>query len=71
MPAKRSSQLSHMDSEGRLAMVDVGGLVVRVGDWLYDASVRTQFINIRNQLFESANHEIQSRRDHFGNWEGN
>src|SRR5580765_705096 len=25
MPAKRSSQLSHMDSEGRLAMVDVGG----------------------------------------------
>jgi F-type H+-transporting ATPase subunit delta len=49
----------------------LGGLEVRVGDWLYDASVRTQYINIRNQLFESASHEIQSRRDHFGNWEGN
>lgn len=49
----------------------LGGLEVRVGDWLYDASVRTQYIIIRNQLFENASHEIQSRRDHFGNWEGN
>lgn len=49
----------------------LGGLVVRVGDWLYDASVRTQYINIRNQLFESASYEITTRRDHFGNWQEN
>jgi F-type H+-transporting ATPase subunit delta len=50
------------------AVVDpdlLGGLVVQVGDWLYDGSVRTQFIKIRNQLFESASHAIQSRRDRF------
>jgi F-type H+-transporting ATPase subunit delta len=43
----------------------LGGMIVRVGDWLYDASVRTQLHNIRNQLFESSSHEIQSRRDRF------
>ena len=43
----------------------LGGLTVRVGDWLYDASVRTQLRNIRKDLFESADHEIQSGRDRF------
>jgi F-type H+-transporting ATPase subunit delta len=43
----------------------LGGLVVQVGDWLYDASVRSQLANIRNQLIEKSGHEIQSRRDRF------
>jgi F-type H+-transporting ATPase subunit delta len=43
----------------------LGGLVVQVGDWLYDASVRSQLANIRNQLIEKSSHEIQSRRDRF------
>lgn len=43
----------------------LGGLVVRVGDWVYDASVRTRLDNIRNQLIERSSHEIQSRRDRF------
>jgi F-type H+-transporting ATPase subunit delta len=43
----------------------LGGLVLRVGDWLYDASVRTQLETIRNQIIARSSHEIQSRRDRF------
>jgi F-type H+-transporting ATPase subunit delta len=34
----------------------LGGLVVRVGDWLYDASVRTRLENLRKQLIERRSH---------------
>jgi F-type H+-transporting ATPase subunit delta len=44
----------------------LGGLIVRVGDWLYDASVRTRLLSIRHELFESATHAIEKRRDQFG-----
>jgi F-type H+-transporting ATPase subunit delta len=43
----------------------LGGLVVRVGDWVYDASVRTQLHNIRNQIIERSSYEIQSGRNRF------
>jgi F-type H+-transporting ATPase subunit delta len=43
----------------------LGGVVVRVGDWLYDASVRARLDSIRNQLIERSSHEIQSGRDRF------
>jgi F-type H+-transporting ATPase subunit delta len=43
----------------------LGGLVIQVGDWLYDGSVRTQLERIRNQLLTRSSHEIQSRRDRF------
>ncbi|HXG13271.1 MAG TPA: ATP synthase F1 subunit delta [Gemmataceae bacterium] len=43
----------------------IGGMVVRVGDWLYDASVRTRLETLRKQLIERSSYEIQSRRDHF------
>jgi F-type H+-transporting ATPase subunit delta len=43
----------------------LGGIVVRVGDWVYDASVRTRLDILRNQLVERSSHEIQSRRDRF------
>jgi F-type H+-transporting ATPase subunit delta len=49
----------------------LGGMVVRVGDWVFDGSVRTQLINLRKQLREMSSHEIQSRRDRFGAAEGN
>jgi F-type H+-transporting ATPase subunit delta len=49
----------------------LGGMVVRVGDWLYDASVRTQIENLRNHLIASSSHEIQSRRDRFSIASGN
>jgi F-type H+-transporting ATPase subunit delta len=34
----------------------LGGIVVRVGDFLYDASVRTRLENIRKQLIERGSH---------------
>ena len=43
----------------------IGGLVVQVGDEVYDASVRTRLEAIRGRLIERKTHEIQSRRDHF------
>lgn len=43
----------------------IGGLMVKVGDWLYDASVRTQLETLRHQLIESSSHAIQSGRDRF------
>jgi F-type H+-transporting ATPase subunit delta len=43
----------------------LGGLVVRVGDLLYDASIKTKLDSIRNQLIERSSYEIQSRRDRF------
>jgi F-type H+-transporting ATPase subunit delta len=43
----------------------LGGMVVRVGDWLFDASVRTQLQILRNQMIAKGSHEIQTRRDRF------
>jgi F-type H+-transporting ATPase subunit delta len=43
----------------------IGGLVVQVGDYLYDGSVRSRLTAIRNQLIERSSYEIQSRRDRF------
>jgi F-type H+-transporting ATPase subunit delta len=43
----------------------LGGLVVRVGDWVYDASVKSRLESIRELLTQRSGHEIQSRRDRF------
>ena len=43
----------------------LGGLVVQVDDWVYDASVRTRLEMIRKQLVERSSHAIQSGRDRF------
>jgi F-type H+-transporting ATPase subunit delta len=34
----------------------LGGLVVRVGDWLFDGSVRTRLQNIEKQMIERGSH---------------
>src|SRR6266851_6672323 len=49
----------------------LGGVVLRVGDWLYDASVRAKLDSIRNQLIARSSHEIQSGRDRFSIASGN
>jgi F-type H+-transporting ATPase subunit delta len=43
----------------------IGGLVVQVGDQLYDASVKSRLAQLRHRLIEGKLHEIQSRRDQF------
>ena len=49
----------------------IGGIVVRVGDTIYDASLLTQLKNVRQQMIDRSAHEIQSRRNRFSNTEGN
>jgi F-type H+-transporting ATPase subunit delta len=43
----------------------LGGLKIRIGDTVLDATVRTKLENIRNNLIARRSHEIQSRRDSF------
>ena len=48
----------------------IGGIVLRVGDTVYDGSVATQLEQIREQMITRSVHEIQSRRDRFRNPSG-
>lgn len=48
----------------------LGGLKVRVGDWQFDGSLRTQLDTIRSEILERSSHEIQSRRDRFSTADG-
>jgi F-type H+-transporting ATPase subunit delta len=43
----------------------LGGMVVRIGDRVYDESVRTQLNNIRNDIIARSSYEIQSGRNRF------
>ena len=43
----------------------LGGLVVQVGDYLFDASVRNRLRSIKDQLIERSSHAIQTGRDRF------
>ncbi|MBI3822576.1 MAG: ATP synthase F1 subunit delta [Planctomycetes bacterium] len=47
----------------------LGGMKLRIGDTVYDATLRTRIENLRNQLIERSSHEIQSRRDRFSSAE--
>jgi F-type H+-transporting ATPase subunit delta len=49
----------------------LGGMMLRVGDWLFDGSIRSELENFRKQLMARSSHEIQSRRDQFSNTAGN
>jgi F-type H+-transporting ATPase subunit delta len=44
----------------------LGGLIVRLGDWVYDASLRTKLETIRNQLIERSGYGIERQRDRLG-----
>jgi F-type H+-transporting ATPase subunit delta len=48
----------------------IGGVVLRIGDTVYDASVSTQLEQMRTQMINRSIHEIQSRRDRFRYSEG-
>lgn len=49
----------------------IGGVVVRVGDVVYDGSIANQLEIIRKQMIDRSVHEIQSGRDRFHHSEGN
>jgi F-type H+-transporting ATPase subunit delta len=44
----------------------LGGLIIRVLDWVYDASVKNRLEAIRSQLIERSSHGIERGRDRFG-----
>ncbi|WP_437192303.1 ATP synthase F1 subunit delta [Planctomicrobium sp. SH527] len=49
----------------------IGGLVIQVGDTVYDGSLKTRLKNLRQRLQKGYLHEIQSGRDRFSSPEGN
>ena len=49
----------------------IGGIVVRVGDTVYDGSVARQLERLKSQMITRSVHEIQSRRDRFRHSGGN
>ena len=48
----------------------LGGLVIRVGDTVYDSSLKARLRQLRGRLKAQSTHEIQSRRDRFRHSEG-
>lgn len=48
----------------------LGGMIVQVGDWLFDGSVKTRLDRLKNQLMASSNY-VQDRRDQFCTASGN
>lgn len=49
----------------------IGGLIVQVGDKVYDSSLRTKLNSLKVKLRERFANEIQSGRDRFSSSEGN
>jgi F-type H+-transporting ATPase subunit delta len=49
----------------------IGGVVLRVGDTVYDGSVARQLHQVREQMINRSVHEIQSRRDRLRHSGGN
>ncbi len=43
----------------------LGGMIVQVGDLVFDGTVRTRLDRLRNQLMVRSSHEIQSQRNRF------
>jgi F-type H+-transporting ATPase subunit delta len=43
----------------------LGGMIVQIGDQVFDSSVRTRIETIRNQLLARSSYEIQTGRDRF------
>jgi F-type H+-transporting ATPase subunit delta len=49
----------------------LGGIVLRVGDWVFDGSVQSKLNDLSKQITENSSHEIQSGRDRFRTSVGN
>jgi len=69
--ALRASLACEPILETRVDSTLVGGLVVRVGDTVYDGSLKTQVKQLRARLRERCLNEIQRGRDRFSHPEGN
>ncbi len=57
----------HLETDASL----LGGLLIRVGDTVFDGSLRARLKSLRLRMRERYLHEIQSGRDRFSSPEGN
>ena len=48
----------------------IGGMILQVGDTIYDSSLRSRLKQLKSRLVEKAFNEIQSGRDRFSHPEG-
>jgi F-type H+-transporting ATPase subunit delta len=48
----------------------LGGLIIQVGDTVYDSSLQARMKQLRGRLRQRSLHEIQSGRDRFSHSEG-
>ena len=48
----------------------LGGVILQVGDTVYDSSLRSRLKQLKGRLVEKAFNEIQSGRDRFSHPEG-
>lgn len=55
--------------EARVDPSLLGGLIIRVGDTVYDGSLRTRLKQLRTRMQQRSIHEIQSGRDRFSHSE--
>jgi F-type H+-transporting ATPase subunit delta len=64
-----------LGGEPRLALREqpdlIAGIVLRIGDTVYDGSVATQLREVRHDMIQRSVHEIQCRRDQFRHPGGN
>jgi F-type H+-transporting ATPase subunit delta len=51
--------------ETRLDTSLLGGVIIRIGDTVYDSSLRTRMKQLHERLRERSLHEIQVGRDRF------
>lgn len=49
----------------------LGGIMIRIGDTVYDSSLRNRLKQLRQRLYQRSVHEIQSRRNRFSDSDGN
>ena len=57
--------------EARIDPTLLGGMMIRVGDTVYDGSLKTQMKQLRASLHERCLNEIQRGRDRFSHQDGN
>ena len=70
---RRLADTMHFDPilETRVDPSLIGGVIIRIGDTIYDSTLRSRMKQLRERLRHRSLHEIQSGRDRFSHTAGN